>query len=135
MPTFSAADIVGKTLIAKKPVALKRLPQKTATTVYTVPAGQTVGVVYSWVQADGALWWMFYDQNQKTYYAIHEPGLYDIGALNAQGTVSLEQVQEDQAKHDNPISYFGDKLLKYVTWGVGLYLGAQLFIDWEKSKR
>ncbi len=135
MPTYSANDIIGKTLIAKKNIAIKRQPSRGAPTVFTVRPGSTVGVVYSWIQREGALWWMMYDDKGNTYYVYHEPGAYDIGALNAQGAVSLEQVQEQQAAADNPVNYYVSKLVKPIAWGVGLYFGIKLLIDLEKSSR
>lgn len=132
MPTYSADQIVGKTLIAKKPVALKRLPAKSAPTVYTVPTGGTVGVVYSWIQRDGLLWWMFYDSNQKTYYAQQQPNTYDMGALGAQGVESLEQVQEDEEKAESPVSYYLEKYLKPIMWAGVAYFAWKAFNDTKR---
>lgn len=127
MPTFSAADIVGKTLIAKTKVAIKRQPSKAAPTVFTVSPGETVGVVYSWVNADGELWWMYYDNNKNPYYTQHGTGIYDIKSLNAQGTISLEQVQENTTKADTPVSYYLDKLTTPAVWGIGIYFAIKIY--------
>lgn len=129
MPTFSADQIVGKTLIARKNIALKRLPSKSAQTVYTATPGTTVGVVYSWVQADGGLWWMYYDSKGNTYYTYHEPGAYDIKSLNAQGVESLEQVQEDKDAAENPVGFYVSKFLKPVTYAVVGYFGLKVVLD------
>lgn len=137
MPTYSANQIVGKTLIAKKPVAIKRLPSKSAPTVYTVPVGSTVGVVYSWISRDGLVWWMYYDDKGNTYYTQHEPGRYDVGALSAQGTQSLEQIQEDQKKDDSPVGYYIEKLAKPVVMVVigYFFLNAVLDVSTKTRKR
>lgn len=129
MPTFSANDIVGKTLIARKSIPLKRLPQKSASTIYTAKPGITVGVVYSWVEGDGGLWWMYYDQNGRTYYTFHEPGAYDIKSITAQGVESLEQVQEQQDKKDDPVGFYISKFLKPVTYAVVGYFGLKAVLD------
>lgn len=135
MPTYSANDIVGKTLIAKKNIDIKRLPSRLAPTVYTVRPGNTVGVVYSWIQKDGYVWWMMYDEKGQTYYVIHEPGAYDVGAINAQGAVSLETIQEQQAAAESPVNYYVSKLVKPIAWGAALYFGIKILIDLEKSSR
>lgn len=133
MPTYTADQIVGKTLIARKPIAIKRETRKSAPTVYTVRPGITVGVVYSWVQGDGGIWWMYLDQNQKTYYTYHEPGAYDIGALGAQGVESLESVQEQKEKEENPVGFYVQKFLKPVTIAVVGYFGLKAVLDLVES--
>lgn len=129
MPTFTADQIVGKTLIARKNIALKREPRKSAETVYVARPGITVGVVYSWVTADGGLWWMYYDEKGKTYYTYHEPGAYDIKSLTAQGVESLEQVQEKQDKADDPVGYYVSKFLKPTMYVVIGYFGLKALLD------
>lgn len=125
MATFSADQIVGKNLLARRPVQLKRLPSDDAKTTYTVPAGASVGVVYSWTGGQTSpLWWMFYDANGKTYYAKHESGAFDIDAIKDQGALDVKQ--EAEAKKDaesggsmfptipNPFEGFGESLEKTV---------------------
>lgn len=127
MPTFSVDQIVDKTLIAKKPVPIKRLPLDTAPTVYTVKPGETVGVVYSWVSRDGSIWWEYYDSNKNAYYTKHEPGTYDIKSLEAQGTISLEQQQDETKKDESPVTYYLDKLTTPLVWGIVLYMGVKIY--------
>jgi hypothetical protein len=98
--SYSADQIIGKNLIAKKSVELKRLPDTNAKTIYTVKPGQPVGNVYSYIGGDTtALFWMFYDSNGKTYYAEHQPGIFDIGVLKDQGvlTVAEETKKKEEA--------------------------------------
>jgi len=123
---YSAAQIVGKQLTARQSIALKRQPQDNATTVYTAPVGANIGVVYSWVGGDEGkpLWWMFYDKNQKTYYAKHESGAFDIGALQDQGALDVKQEKEAEKKKEDEQSGgfnipnpFGD-LSKPMTIGI-----------------
>jgi hypothetical protein len=141
MATFSADQIVSKTLIARRAVNLKRLPQDDAKTIYTVPAGGTVGVVYSWTGGNTSpLWWMFYDENQKTYYAKHESGAFDIDTLKDQGALDVKQQAEaEKEKADNggsmfdfpnPFEGFGESLEKtmktVVIVGGALLIGSML---------
>ena len=101
--TFSADQIIDKTLIAKKKVQLKRIPSDSEKTVFTVQPGGTVGRVYSWTGGGGTspLWWMFYDENGKTYYAKHEPGLFDIKVLKDQGGITVKEETEKKEKEES----------------------------------
>ena len=96
MPTYSAEQIIGKTLIARQNVAIKRLPTSAAPVVYTAKPGSYVGTVYSWVTEGPDLYWQFYDSNGKAYYSLHRPGLYSIDSLQDQGALTVKE-QTDQA--------------------------------------
>lgn len=135
MPTYSANDIVGKTLIAKRAVSLKREPADMSATIYTTKMGETVGVVYSYVTRNGVVWWMFYDQNHRPYYAKQEVGVFDVGALNAQGANSLESVQEQKEAAADPLAFYANKLIKPVVWTVVAYFVFKAVLDLNNSKR
>lgn len=138
MPTYSADQIVGKTLIAKKNVSIYREPSKSAKVIYVAKPGITVGTVYSWVNGQGGLWWQYIDQNGVAYYTFHEPGMYDVAALNAQGTTSLETQQEQQAAADNPVNYYLNKFLKPALFIFGGYYVIRAVIDldsYSKTRR
>lgn len=121
--TFSADDIIGKTLTAKQPVNIYRY-DNWETPVYTVKAGQPVGVVFSYLAPNDTrpeLLWMFYDANKKPYYAKHKAGAYSVKSLKEQGVLTeQEQAEANQST--------GDKIIKLVQKGflfAGLfYLGA-----------
>ncbi len=136
MPNYTADQIVGKTLIARKNIAIKREPSKNASTVYVAKPGITVGVVYSWVNGDNGLYWMYYDENQRPYYTFHEPGAYDIKSLSAQGVESLEALQDQKDKAADPVGYYLTKLLKPVTVAVVGYFVLKAGLDiFETSNR
>lgn len=94
MPTFSASEIVGKTLIARQSVPVKRLPTKAADVVYTATPGTSIGRVYSWVTDGPDLYWQYLDANGKPYYTLHRPGLYSIEALQDQGALTVKEQTE-----------------------------------------
>lgn len=103
MPIFDASQIVGKTLFAAVPVALKRAANDSAPTIYTVAAGQAVGRVDSFVNPGAGratLYWQFIDTNGRPYYAAHVTGRFSLSALKEQGalTVKQEQAQQEQAQ-------------------------------------
>jgi hypothetical protein len=111
---YSATDLIGKSLFAKKSIPLKRFTDDDKPTVYTVDPGKLVGVVYSWVvKPDGTLWWAFYDQNKNPYYAKHAEGNFSLSELTAQGLESVAQKAKDEAKANESIT---DKIERNLHW-------------------
>lgn len=126
MPTFNAADIIGKTLVAKSQVPLYRLPNDDAEIVYTVSPGQSLGVVQSFLLPGTNrtnLYWQFKDQNNNFYYSEHLQGRYDIQELQDQGALTLQQ-QQAAATEANLTT--GDKIFRLIKnallIGGGVYL-------------
>lgn len=124
---ISADQVVGKTLIAKTPVPLKRYAQASAPAVYTVKSGNVVGIVYSWVMDGPTLYWAFYDQNGNPYYAEHRPGRFSVAALQQQGAQTLEDIKEEKEKAENPISYTISKILTPVAWAAVAFFAIKAF--------
>lgn len=103
MSQYSAADIVGKSLIAKTTVPLKRIPSDNAPVIYTVAPGQGVGVVHSWIDPspnNKRLYWAFKDNTGKSYYAEHLEGRFSIGALTNQGVQTTAEKEEEKAREN-----------------------------------
>jgi hypothetical protein len=126
MPTFNAADIIGKTLVAKSQVPLYRLPNDDAEIVYTVSPGQSLGVVQSFLLPGtnrNNLYWQFKDQNNNFYYSEHKQGIYDVKELSNQGALTLQQ-QQAAATEANLTT--GDKIFRLIKnallIGGGVYL-------------
>jgi hypothetical protein len=126
MATFNAADIIGKTLVAKTQVPLLRLPNDDAEIVYTVSPGQSLGVVQSYLLPSANrtnLYWQFKDQNNKFYYSEHKQGIYNIDELSNQGVLTLQQ-QQAAATEANLTT--GDKIFRLIKnallIGAGVYL-------------
>jgi hypothetical protein len=100
MTTYSADALIGKTLIAAKPVPIKRLPMDSAPVVFTVAVGQPVGIVSSYVnptEGRSRLYWMFRDKDGRYYYSEHVQGLYSLSALTDQGVLTTKQETEAAA--------------------------------------
>jgi hypothetical protein len=99
MATFDASDIIGKTLQARTTVEIKRYPEDAAPVVYTVKPGAVVGVVESYINPkpgrNVGLYWQFSDGN-RSYYAEHRVGRYNVENLETQGAISLEDQKEAQ---------------------------------------
>jgi hypothetical protein len=117
MPTFSADQIIGKSLVAIKRVPIFDLPayDTKATRIGIIEPGQTVGVVYSYVGGTPGkfLNWQFYDQNKKAYYAPQAPGYYDVKALQDQGTLTTKELEEKKEEENkSPFDKILDTLKK-----------------------
>ena len=106
MPTFSAAEIVGKTLIAKQltPVLAAPSYRPGAIEIATVRPGQPVGVVYSWTggKAGEPLNWQFTDGN-RFYYVQHKAGAFDVSALRQQGALTTQEKEEKLAEENKSL--------------------------------
>lgn len=81
--TFDISEIIGKTLFGLKDVNIYHLPSTASGIIKTVVAGQPVGVVYSYVEREGAIWW----QLQNSGYVKHQKGTFSTSALKDQGAI------------------------------------------------
>lgn len=101
MPKFSADQIIGKQLVAKRSVPIyddaTYKPNRNRLDV--IRPGQTVGTVYSYVGGKGAnlLNWQFYDKNNKAYYALHDDTAFDVKSLQDQGALTTKEQTELKA--------------------------------------
>jgi hypothetical protein len=135
MPTFSADQIIGKTLIAKKPVAIYAAPGQKS--IATVAPGDPVGVVYSYIGGTGGnpLFWQFYVKTagvEKAYYAKHETDAFNNLSLTDQGVKTTAEIEKEKAQAElTPIERaagaVGSGVKKILIWG-GVYLGAFLLL-------
>ena len=125
--------VVGKTLIAKKTINLVRLPDDSAPAIFTVAAGNPVGVVDSYILPRAGrnknLYWKFLDEGNRAYYAKHEVGAYNITDLQSQGVKTLEQ---QQAEIDKANETLPDKIQNFVIWGGAAIAGFILLRDYLK---
>jgi hypothetical protein len=114
MPTFSADQIIGKSLIAKKPVVVYDLPfyEKQAKQIAVIKPGALVGRVFSYVggQPGRPLNWEFIGQNKKTYYVPHVESYFSVEALRDQG---VQTTAEAKAAEEEKDMSFSDKLAEY----------------------
>ena len=138
--TYSADQIIGKTLAARKNVELKRLPTDTAPTVYTVKPGQSVGVVYSYLlpkAGRSTLYWQFVDANNNYFYAAHKEGIYDIDIIKTQGgkTTEEKRKEEEEKKEKEemgPFAYYLQKWGGKIAIGAGILLALNIYLKNKK---
>lgn len=117
MATFNPADIVGKKVIADRSTPVKNSPFDNSPVVKTIPKGQTIGEVYSYLlPAAGRtnLYWLFYDVWQKPFYVPDQSGLFNQTALEAQGVKSYETQKNEL---ENAGETWEDKIKNWVIWG------------------
>lgn len=103
--TYSAGEIIGKNLFAKKDVPLRRLPDLNSPVIYTVEPGQNVGVVYSYIRSkeNNPLFWQFKDNQGRFYYSPQAPGLYSEKVLRDQGAQTTKEIEEEKNQEEKDI--------------------------------
>ena len=119
--TYSAADIIDKTLFAKTRVPIKRQPWDAFPVVGYAEPGQKIGVVYTYLgikAGRSVLYWGFIDENRIMYYTEHREGYYNVQSLRGQGLLTLEekQRQEELAQLSLP-----EKVVRTATRGLLIY--------------
>lgn len=132
MPTiYSASEIIGKDLYAKKTVKVHTLPFSFANIAYTVNYGGRVGTVKSYNNKDGFLWWQLYE-NGGNAWVKHEENTFDVKALQSQGAMTEEEKKlakekENQSNFDKFLAAAG-KGLKTAGIAIGLFfIGKEFF--------
>lgn len=116
-------DLLDKSIYIKGDAKLYRSAADNAVPYATIKAGNSVGVLYSWVSAKEGRsvdWLMFYDFNKKAYYVPVNQGTLDLASLKAQGVKTVEEItkeEQDKAKkNEGVVSYY---LEKYIPWLIG----------------
>lgn len=99
MATINLADIIDKTLIARKTLPVYNRPLPTGNQVAIVKAGDPAGVLYSWIDPDPIngrenIWFVFRNSAGVYYYIPYEKGSYDVSALQRQGVLTEEEKRE-----------------------------------------
>lgn len=117
--TFSAADIVDKTLTARTAVKVYYDATDKAVAFGSVAAGEPVGVVYSWLdpapsQGRSGLWWMFRNSTGVFYYAPHASSNFDISELKKQGVITIAEKVKDADLAALP--WYEQLIKKYGIW-------------------
>lgn len=84
MPTFSADQIVGLQLYAKKRLRAYPYANRNADVLRIFEPGELVGTVFSWVEPADGVWWAFTGGNMPDFYVKHDTGAFDWEKLKAQ---------------------------------------------------
>jgi hypothetical protein len=104
---FTASEIIGKTLIAKKNVNVRSNPSTVSTIKYTIKKGQPTLPVFSYVYQDGELWWQFEDNT----FTMHKPEFWSTDAIREQGAKTVsERAKEKQDSEKGILDKLTDSL-------------------------
>ena len=120
---YSAGDILDKTLVAKRKLAIYNgVPDASYIPVIVgdIEGGKVVGRVYSYIAADpykgrAELWWMFWPSTDggKYYYAPHVEGDFDLRLLEQQGVLSEEEKKKAEEEKNKP---WYEKIMDRALW-------------------
>ena len=112
--TYTANQLVDKTVIAAKDTKLYSNSSGTGAVVGVVKAGQPIGVVYSYIKpnqgsSDGRSWLMFESSTYNKFYYVPNEAASSSG-LKEQGTKTLDQEvkeeEEKKEKDENPVGFY-----------------------------
>lgn len=125
--SYSADEIIGKTLVAKVRIAYFDTPTDTAAPVGYIAAGQPIGVVYSYLLPNASygrsgLYWTFKGALGNFYYVKHQLDVFDIKSLQEQGALTvMEKLEAEQLAS---LPWYERALKQY---GVPLAVGVGVF--------
>jgi hypothetical protein len=121
--TYDLGDLINKTIIAASAVPIYVHANDHASPSGSIPKGQPVGVLYSWLNPDptydrAELWFMFWPDNMdQPYYSKWGPGLYNIASLQAQGVMSDAEKKAAADLANKP--WYEQLIIKYGPWVLG----------------
>jgi len=114
MSTYSAGDIIGKTLIAASNVPVKKNPLDSSPVVRTIQKNAPIGVVYAYVNPSSQrknLYWQFYDTNNQPYWVEHIASYFNYQALRDQGVLSTKEKEELKKRENESVKDFIERNL------------------------
>lgn len=129
MPPITADKIIGKQLFAKKQIdKLNSLLEK----VGVFNAGDSVGIVYSYITRNGQVYWTFYDMNGKYYLLKHDPSGFKFSSDVQQAFDEQKQAKEKQLiEQKGAVPYYFEK---YGKWVLGAFIGVAIIKEIIKKK-
>lgn len=130
MPEITADKIIGRTLYAAKTLdKLNSNLQK----IGVFSPGSSAGVVYSYIQRGGNVYWQFKDAFGKFYYIKHTVDSFKTtpGIKEAFEEVKIEK-QKELIQQKGQIPYY---IEKYGKWVIGAYIGVVLIREFIKRKK
>jgi len=128
--TYSVEKLIGNIFKAKTSVPVYRsVYAKKA--FYTVPAGGNIGTLYSWIEKNGVIWFMFYDSKKKPYYVKHieGSGQIDASSFKTQGVKTVEEAtkEQQQKEKESNMGQFELFISKYAKPGFLIVAGLVAF--------
>ena len=120
MPTYTADQIIGKTLYAKRAIDKYNYPG--GPSVGVIKANETVGLVDSWVTKPGTntVMWQILQPGKPPFYVEHREGWYSFtkGTTKSQEEVIKDQIEQQQIIEKGKFIFYLEKYGK--TIGIAL---------------
>ena len=118
---YDVSDLIGKTIYGSGPVDIYKSANDNAVPVQTIPKGQPIGELWSWLNPSSDwnrsnLWFMFWPDGQDSYYVKYGPNI-DIPALVAQGVLTEKQKADAAALAAMP--WYEQLIVKYGPYVLG----------------
>ena len=130
MPEINADKIIGRTLFASRQLEkLNSALQKTG----VINAGASAGVVYSYIQRGGNVYWQFKDPFGKYYYIKHTANSFQLSPGVKEAFEEVKQEKEKQLLQEKgAVPYY---IEKYGKWVLGAYIAVVLAREFIKRKK
>lgn len=111
MTSTTADKIIGRTLYARQPVTLLNNIFKPITTIQT---GNIIGVVWSYIQRDGQLYWQFKKPGNVFQYVKHDANKIELSQADKAELKNIEETEK--LKQRGVVPYY---IEKYGLWILG----------------
>ena len=132
MPSTPVTAFIGKGLYAKKNIDKLDLSRKK---IGQFKSGDFVGNIYSWIERDGAIYWLFKPIYGNDYLVKHDP--YGFKLTNEiRDAIEIEDAKREKEKQDllkqekGSISYY---IEKYGIWVLGAVLASVALKEYIKK--
>lgn len=116
MPTYTAADIIGKTLYARRSIEKYSYPG--GPVIGTIRNGETVGEVDSWVTKPGTntVMWQIKQPGKAPFYVEHREGWYSFtkGTTKSQEEIIKDQIDQQQMDEKGKFIFYLEKYGKAI---------------------
>lgn len=141
MPTYSADQFIGKTLIACNNVdAYYSFATGKKKIIYK---GQPIGVVTGWIQKyspDKKLWWMFTDKSGLNYFVKNTSNVcmtkYDKETMQTVEQKVKDYKEQQEANKERGFIYYVEKWGKKILIGAAItYVAVEGFKAYQNGKQ
>lgn len=130
MPEISADKIIGRNLYAKK--SIPKLNTSLVVIGKFLP-NDFIGNVYSYIQKNGIVYWMFKDYSGKYFLTKHDASAYKFSSDIEQAFKQQEIEKEKEViEQKGQVPYYIEKYGKVILVGV---LGAYLLSTYIKTMK
>lgn len=116
MANITADKVLNKSLYAKGSVNVYDIPG--GKIFRTISNGGLIGEVFSYVNYEGTIYWMFYNSYMRPFYVKHDPSNLNLPGLND----ILAQIKNEkiaaEIESKGAVNYYLQKYLPYIIGAV-----------------